>query len=285
MTPMLDDDLIAAQHEVQRRLGDCLLQLQDYELRLKRLLAVSDIRHTSSGHGQITCDTSADLHRKTLGMLAGELMGSFFMVEGESFDGTKLEDAEPSGPTITFRARIALSKEDFQQTEIDIRDLVTLRNDLVHHFLEGQDLKTLEGCLTAQAALTRALDRVAAALAVLSSFEGDLSVVQGEMAAHISTSEGQEFFVQSRLPWHRLQITQTLTEAAKACTIDGWASVSDAVTWMAARIQDEDPGTYGCKSWSQVIHETRLFDLRYLTRDGKRQLFYRIRGRGPGQAP
>jgi hypothetical protein len=80
MTLTPKDDLIAAQQKVQRRFGDCLLLLQDYERRLKRLLAESDLQHTLADPGQAPGDPSADLHRKTLGMLAGELTGSFLMV-------------------------------------------------------------------------------------------------------------------------------------------------------------------------------------------------------------
>lgn len=275
--PCAKDDLIAAQYEVQRQLGDCLLRLQAYELSLKSLIGTANFRHRSTAPRQLEAAIPAELHRKTLGMLADTLMTSFF-IAGAPPDHTLPDEDHPDGMMVTCRMRIALPKEEFQKTQADIRNLVALRNDLVHHFLEQNDLKTLEGCGRAQATLVTAMERITAAFATLGSMIGPLQEAMDAMAAYISSPEGRAILIHDQLPWHRLSITQALTEAAEACKIDGWASVSDAVAWINAHHPDERPETYGCQSWPQVIHETRLFDLRHLSRDGKSQRLYRTRG-------
>ncbi len=272
------DDLTAAQHEVQRLFGDCLLRLQPYEMRLKHLLSEVNFRLTRTGPGQANIDWPADLHRKSLGMLEGDLMTSLFMVDGQPSDDGAPQEDEPDGPSFAFRLRIALPETELRQTSADISELVALRNHLVHHFLEGHDPRTLDGCIKAQTTLAQALERVAKASAALSALIKDVQKIKGEMGAYMASPEGQALFVHDLLPWHRLTITQALTEAAEACKIDGWASVSEAVAWIKAHHPDEDPAAYGCQSWRQVIHETQHFDLRNQVLDGKGQRFYRIRG-------
>ena len=45
--------------------------------------------------------------------------------------------------------------------------------------------------------------------------------------------------------------------------------------WIAERHPEQLPGKYGCSSWRQVVHESRLFELRYRDVDGRRAAWYR----------
>lgn len=47
--------------------------------------------------------------------------------------------------------------------------------------------------------------------------------------------------------------------------------------WIAERHPDQLPAKYGCSSWRQVVHESRLFELRYREVDGQRAAWYRAK--------
>lgn len=53
--------------------------------------------------------------------------------------------------------------------------------------------------------------------------------------------------------------------------------VDAAVRWVAERHPDHLPAKYGCSSWWQVIHESRLFKLRYRDVDGRSVAWYRAK--------
>ena len=70
-------------------------------------------------------------------------------------------------------------------------------------------------------------------------------------------------------------IIQALRAAEAKLAIDGWAPVLKAGEWIAKHHPDEQPADHGCRSWQQVIHESRLFDLCYRTRSGRREGWFR----------
>ncbi|WP_275540119.1 OST-HTH/LOTUS domain-containing protein [Escherichia coli] len=47
--------------------------------------------------------------------------------------------------------------------------------------------------------------------------------------------------------------------------------------WIADRHPEQLPAKYGCSSWRQVVHECRLFELRYREVEGQRAAWYRPR--------
>jgi hypothetical protein len=51
-----------------------------------------------------------------------------------------------------------------------------------------------------------------------------------------------------------------LREAILAFAIDGWALVDAAADWISAQFPDQTPEKYACRTWRQVIHESRRFD-------------------------
>ncbi len=273
MNPEAELELTASRHEVQRRFGLCLLRLQAYEMLMKAVVATHHISAKTEDLEDAKADRVANFHGKTLGTVAGELLGSFVVGPESHVDKSEWDDA----PSVSYRAQILLPGGDFAKAESDIRDLVKLRNDLVHHFLEKHDLATYESCLKAQTALALALDRITQAHGVLRSWAGDMKQGQAHLAVALASSDVHDFIVGGRIPWNRTQIAKALHEAAQETGIDGWAPANAAFRWVNARYPDEQPENYGCTSWRQVIHQSRLFDLRYLMSGGLRQAFYRTR--------
>lgn len=160
MTDSPEDALKPARHEVQRLLGQCLLRLQVYE----RLMKVLWVEHVNSGPvTDIEANRAARLEgvsRNTLGMLARAFVGSYLVDE----DGKTVSDAEADSagkaPWVSFRFAVELASADYAQAERDIRELVELRNRLVHRFIEDLDFDSLDGCRRGQEALVATSNRI-----------------------------------------------------------------------------------------------------------------------------
>ena len=150
----IDEELQTLQREVQRMLGRCLLRLQQYEKLMKAIVAHHEISASGSPLESNQAERIADAANKTLGTLVGTLLGTYVT------SGEQDEVAEPDAPDniISFKMKMSLrmSAEDFDTTQNDLKELVLLRNNLVHHFIDQHDLWSLDGCRGAQESLVAA---------------------------------------------------------------------------------------------------------------------------------
>lgn len=89
----------------------------------------------------------------------------------------------------------------------------------------------------------------------------------------------RDWIATGRLPLPTAKIVQALLDAATELQQDGWASVEAAKNWATSRYPNERPEAYGCRTWRQVIHEARLFELQARKVDGRRHEWYRTRAR------
>ena len=154
----IDEELQTLQREVQRMLGRCLLRLQQYEQLMKAIVAHHEISASGSPLESNQAERIADAANKTLGTLVGTLLGTYVT------SGEQDEVAEPDTPDniISFKMKMSLrmSAEDFDTTQNDLKELVLLRNNLVHHFIDQHDLWSQDGCRGAQESLAAAYSRV-----------------------------------------------------------------------------------------------------------------------------
>ncbi|MCE8540098.1 OST-HTH/LOTUS domain-containing protein [Ruegeria pomeroyi] len=277
---MSDTPLQSLQDDVQRLLGRCLLRLQHYERALKAIVA----HYAVSGPTEtLMADRDAriaDTARKTLGLLVGELFGSGIVTNATESPPEPIPAS--TGSTLSIRMGIALNLTDteFAQLTSDLKDLVVLRNTLVHHFIEQHDLGTLDGCHDARNALVEAQTRIDHHLRQLNEWGNDLGRLQQQTAEHLRSEEFRNFFVNGNHPdgtvyWPFTEIVSALKKAAGELAVDGWVSVEEAAAWISEHYPDQLPGAYGCRSWRQVLHESRIFEIRYFETEGLRSAWYR----------
>jgi hypothetical protein len=272
-----EDGLQARQHEVRRLFGDALLKLQSYELLMKAILAQHEISGPLYRLEEARAARAAEIDSKTLGTLVRQLLGSFLVVEGN--EG---QPEIPDDPPFAYRIQVALSAEDLVLTENDLRELVALRNDLVHHFLERHSLRNLAGCDAALGALTAASARIAVATDNLRIWAGGLMEASRTAAEVFSSPTGLDLITTGHLPWPMTGIVLALRDAEGSLAVDGWTPVVTAGQWISARYPTERPADYGCRSWRQVIHESGLFELRHRQISGPREAWYRSRDPNAG---
>lgn len=259
--------------DVEHLFGKCILRFQTFELLMKAILA----QHRVSGSNDQPKDALTpqvdNTQRKTMGLLVGDMMTSFLVPEGQ--DGLSDDTVELSGSSFTILQQIVLPPDEFARIEAEHRDLVALRNSLVHHFLEEHDLRSEAGCHGARQALVVALDRVTRAYNDLSRLALENAAARKAMAELLATPAIRDWIVSGQPPWPHTTIVQALHNASTALAACDWTSVDAAAQWIAAHYPDESPKDYGCRTWRQVIHESGLFELQRREADGCRHAWYR----------
>lgn len=191
MTVCPDDALQESQREVQRLLGQCLLRLQAYELLIKTLVAQHEFSGSASDLDAVLVARVDGVSRKTLGMLVGAFLGSY-LVTGEGNPGPEPEIHGPQrDASVSFRFQLSLPEADFSQAESDLKELVQLRNTLVHHFVEQHELDSLDGCRRAQQALIAACDRIGQSYERLREWAEDTAKTRHRVAEIMRSDEFQ----------------------------------------------------------------------------------------------
>ncbi|MFT4162924.1 hypothetical protein [Shinella sp.] len=156
MTKISDDPLQTIQYEVQRLLGQCLLQLQQYERLIKVIVAYREL----SGPESVQAKRVAANKYNMLGNLVGDLLKSFLVTDEIARSHQDKLGVKSDIDSFNYRMQIGFSKEDIEKTESELKELVNLRNNLVHHFIDQHDLHDFDGCRNAQEALVAASNRI-----------------------------------------------------------------------------------------------------------------------------
>lgn len=280
------DPLQVPQRAVQRLLGRCLLRIQQYERLIKAIVAHHEICGPISSLDAIRSARTADASTKSLGLLVGKLVGSY-LVHGAGRD-TDLPDPD-SGEVATVRMqlRLEMGAEEFARTQAGLKDLVRLRNDLVHHFVDQHDIWTVPGCARAEQALLTSYSRIDHHFEQLRSWAEHMEQAR-QLAAEFVQSEIFRDLVINGIPpdssidWPRSGIVRLLREAMSELSVDGWTAIAAARRYIQACEPDQLPEKYGCRTFKQIVHQSRLFDLQYRERDGRREAHFRDRAEPRG---
>lgn len=271
------------QREVQRLLGRCLLRIQQYERLIKAIVAHHEICGPVWSLDAIRSARIADASTKSLGLLVGKLVGSY-LVHGSGRD-TDLPDPD-SGEVATVRMqlRLEMGAEDFERTHADLKDLVRLRNDLVHHFIDQNDIWTVLGCARAKQALLTAYSRIGHHFEQLRSWAENMEQARQLAAEFVQSEVFRDLVINGISPdgsvdWPGSGIVRLLREAMSELSVDGWTSIASAERFIQARDPEQLPVKYGCRTLKQVVHQSRLFELQYREQGGRREAHFKDRAR------
>ena len=290
MTAISDDALQELQSEVQRLLGRCLLRLQQYERLIKAIIAQHEISGPVHDLERIQAARIANSARKTLGTLVGDLLGSYIVANQINSPSNAAANSLEDANSISIGTQIALSDADFVRTENGLRELVLLRNDWSITSLIGT---TSEAWTDAVVVAMPWLMPLARSITTSMNSGRGLTTcrkLHGLIAQVVQSDEFRDFVVTGISPDETAHlpnagIVRALQEAAGELAVDGWATVSEAGGWIAARYPEQLPVKYGYVSWRQVVHEARIFELRYFERGGRRTACYREKGEGHHEHP
>lgn len=275
------------QREVQRNLGRCLIRIQQYELLLKEMLAKREVSLQTGRKGLVPEDSESNF--KTLGQLAGELTDEYFqptLTDAGTPPPDKSTDEEERPPgSFHLSFSVSMAPEGHAKMVEELQELVDLRNDLVHHFLEGQDLLSEQGCIAADMYLQDCYSEIDRHLASLREWAKSSNETKRSMAAFVMSTEFQEFLLagmkssisesEGGLP----KFVEVLRQAEGELAIDGWTPLSAAIKFAKGAAPDVTPKTHRFGSWRQVLSESRVFEVsrRPQATGNARETWYRSR--------
>lgn len=253
------------QRDVQRKLGRCLLRLQQYEILLKALVAHGDIAGPPAELQSVRDAQVACAQKKTLGTLVG-MLTERHLTSAEEDDGTD-EPQGAGGMWFRFRVQVGLEARQHQATTAALKESVDVRNELVHHFLQRFNIWESQGCVAADAYLDASYETIDGHYLTLRGWAQGMDEAGAAMAAFMNTAAFEGLFVNGIAPdgtvdWPVSGAVRCLREAETRFATEGWTLLDTATLWIRAQHPDQHPQRYGCSSWRQVIHESRQFEIR-----------------------
>lgn len=285
--PLGPGTLLDRQHTVQRKLGRCLLRLQQYELLLKAVVAHTDIAGPPGKLQALRDEKVAAAQKKTLGTLIGMLTDSYLTPSG---DDEAVEVEPPNGVAwVRFRFRMSLEPGRYEAVKADLQELVDLRNELVHHFLLRFDIAQADGCTAADAFLDECYETIDGHYLTLHAWAQAIDDSRAQMSSFMETPTFRDMLIDGIQPsgtvhWPSCGIVRILREAEAELATDGWTPLHSAIAWVGQHAPDQTPKRYGCGSWRHVIHESKEFDVRKQgqTATGSTLVWYRSRPEASG---
>ena len=280
---MTEDARHELQRNVQRLIGRCMLRIQQYERLMKDILANHEVTGALESLEARRAERESKLSDKSLGTLVKILFEHYVVQEGTQRRVLPEDKLPEDRVSVDIRFGVSMTEEHWTQTKAAVEELVAMRNDLVHHLIERFDVWTEPGCRAAAEHLEQCFERIDRHLRELADWAGTMD----EMRARVASDALQAFHdavVDGIAPdgspdWPQTGIVRGLRDAADALAVEGWTRLAAAEAWLAERRPDQAPEKYGCRTWPQVLHESRQFDLQYRAdEDGRKVAWFRVRG-------
>lgn len=280
---MAGDQRLELQREVEGLLGQCLLRLQQYERLLKSMLVNQELGGPVSGWATAHAARVEEVSDKTLGTLVKRLFEAFVLVEASEQPARSSEARSLAQPSVKLRFSIAMTEENRATIKADVEELVLMRNDLVHHLAGRFDIGSQEGCVTAAEHLRKCYARIDRHYGELKQWARGMSAMRAEVASFVGSEAFEQDLLNGIAPdgaihWERAGIVQALRDALQQLVASGWVRLEDARSWIAAHHPEQVPEKYGCRTWPQVLSESRAFRLEYRRDEtGRKTAWYCLR--------
>ncbi|MGJ7610684.1 MULTISPECIES: OST-HTH/LOTUS domain-containing protein [unclassified Variovorax] len=255
------------QREVQRKLGRCLIRLQQYERLMKALAVDFEITGPSDELMAILQKRGEVVSRMTLGQLVAELTGTYLQPEPPDMVEPECEPVDSQRIWFRMQTRMALQPEDYERVVAGLKELVALRNELVHHFLERFDIWSETGCHDADAYIDVGMAKVDGHYAELRQWAITMDQARSATGAFVASPAYTDLLFDGIYPdgtvdWPNCGIVRHLRAAEAALAVDGWADLGQVIEQMNLMHPEQTLKRYGCTTWRQVLHESRQFTIR-----------------------
>jgi hypothetical protein len=262
--------------EILRKIGRNIILFQQLEQLLKYLCVNEDISGFASQLQNLTEQRNASIHKQTMGQLVGQYINS---VNPEPKE-LPAEPEEIEEAYVAFKFRIDCDAVYFEKKKEALANLVSERNNLVHHLLPKFDLSNPESCKTIGIKLDDQSERIRDQINDLRANVKALNDGKKELSKFLASEEGKRQFELSFLQQSRLVVL--LGEiAVQTARPDGWALMSVAGQLIRQHAPEEIAllkERYGHKSLKSLILETELFDLHEETTEkGGIRVLYRLK--------
>lgn len=253
-----------AVNEVHRKIGRNMMLFQQLEYLLKHFVASSSFSVSVSKLGLVKTEPTTRVQKLTLGSLVGKYLETS---STESFEDLGDESDELEDTTMVFLSYKYHTQyydaASFEAKKEALAQMVSDRNQLIHHLLPQFDAKSLESCVQIGKQLDGQMEQVLTAIDELKEVNNSRDQVNKTLVQFMMSDEGKRQFELSWL-WQSRLVLLLGEIASQNARTDGWCSLSTA----SHRIRQEAPeevallkNKYGHKSLKALILATEMFNL------------------------
>jgi hypothetical protein len=285
--PQPNQALLDVQREVQRKLGRCMVRVQQFEKLMKAMLASmaaeGAMEQTELGKEKVACD----LNGKSLGHLLQEYFFADYLVDAAtrrdmSESATEKKALAAGLPYFKYRYQIQMEPAVLESTKNALVKFRDLRNELVHHLIDKFNIDDELSCQAAVAYLDESFETIDRHFMQLKEWALGME----------KTRELQVAFMQSKtfidlldnginpdgtVDWPASGVVQALREAEIACALNGWTLLDTAIAWLPSDYSDQTPAKYQCRTWRQILKRSGQFEVKTITNEvgGKGHTLFR----------
>jgi hypothetical protein len=214
--------------------------LQQYERLLKAVLSQHQLIASATADLEtVREERIAAIARSTLGQLAGMMFEDLVLQEGEEKDLLSQRDQHSEVVRVGMWCGLHMAPQRWEEARDAVKQLVDLRNELVHHFIERFDVWTPQGCHAGLAHLTQAYESIDRHFMQLKEWSEGLEAASQHVASFFSSPSGYELIVNGIAPdgsipsWGAAGIVRALRLAWDATAVEGWSSIDMAEVWIS----------------------------------------------------
>ena len=273
---------IDVQREVQRKLGRCMIRMQQFELLMKAMLCSMAAEGTVKQFELAKEKTASDLNGKSLGNLLNDYFFTDYLVNADTVR-EKLdhaEDVELSAPEAAavaaglayfkYRFQMRMEPDELEREKAALIKFRNLRNDIVHHLLDKFNLGEASSCQAALAYLDESYEAIDEHFIRLKGWASSMNTTREASIAFMQSNAYLDFLVNGINPdgtvdWPASGVVQALRAAEAACATNGWTLLDSAIAWLRTDHADQTPAKYQCRTWKQVLERSKQFEIRAAT--------------------
>lgn len=262
--------------DVLRKVGRNVVLFQQLERLLKFVIANSNLAGFSSDFRRLKQEQESKVHKQTLGTLVGQY--SEISSPDSNAQSTEPEDLDEA--FISFSFRIERDEDCYEGQKEILAQLVSDRNDLIHHLLPRFDINSAESCETLSQELDQQAEKIRLEINNMQSTAEALYKGHEELGSYLQSEQCKNeielaFIRQSRLV---LILGDIATQISRE---DGWALISTAGHIIKQHVPEEleiMKEKYGYNALMKLIQVSELFDLyEEVTPKGGSRILYRLK--------
>lgn len=259
--------------DVLRKVGRNVLLFQQLEQLLKFIIANRSLAGVASEIQELRKEQEIRVNKHTMGTLVGQYAENLSpKLEVSSQEHEQLDEAY-----LSLSFSVGYGDNHSQNQKEALAQLVTERNDLIHHLLPRFKADSAESCKSLGQELDVQSEKIRLEIKSAQSVAQDLHKGREYLVDYLQSEKCRKvlelsFLRQSRLV---LMLADIATQISRK---DGWALISSAGNFVkrhAPEALENMRERYGYSSLKQIIQASELFDLHeeVLPKGGTRDLY------------
>jgi hypothetical protein len=179
-----------------------------------------------------------------------------------------VEEPQVASDRPVFRTRFALEMpaEELEQTKDRLDSFKRLRNRIVHHFLEDQDLLTQTGCKRAIAVLEEGLATAQSSYEEIHQWAKTAMEAHQHFAAFVQSAHFDDFLhgilPDGTVDWPNCTAVSLLRRQEETTAPGEMTRLDTALKAIRASHPEQRPRKYFCQSWRDLLKRSGQFHIR-----------------------